>query len=159
MQAHKSLLTGTPIENSLKDLWAQFRFLQPDLLGEESVFQRFIAPVETGNRLIETRLQQLIAPFILRRSKREVAPELPALTEETIYCDMSEEQKEYYEQEKNSLRNILLQQPHATGGHTRSAYWNSILRLRQLAYHPRLIIPDSTDIRERRNKSSTLSAR
>ena len=55
---------------------------------------------------MEKRLQQLIAPFILRRSKSEVAPELPPLTEETIYCDMSEEQSESYEQEKNSLRNI-----------------------------------------------------
>ena len=62
---------------------------------------------------MEKRLQQLIAPFILRRSKSEVAPELPPLTEETIYCDMSEEQSESYEQEKNSLRNILLQQPTA----------------------------------------------
>lgn len=139
---HRLVLTGTPIENSLKDLWAQFRFLQPDLLGEESVFQkRFIAPVKQGNRLMEARLQQLIAPFILRRSKREVAPELPVLTEETIYCDMSEKQKEYYEQEKNSLRNILLQQPHATGRTHTFSILNGILRLRQLACHPRLIIP------------------
>ena len=92
---YRIALTGTPIENSLKDLWAQFRFLQPDLLGEESTFQKqFIIPIKQGNTRMEKRLQQLIAPFILRRSKSEVAPELPPLTEETIYCDMSEEQSE-----------------------------------------------------------------
>lgn len=77
---HRIALTGTPIENSLKDLWAQFRFLQPDLLGEESAFHKqFIIPIRQGNVRMEKRLQQIIAPFILRRSKSEVAPELPRL--------------------------------------------------------------------------------
>ena len=58
---------------------------------------------------MELRLRQLISPFILRRSKNEVAPELPPLTEEIIYCDMTEKQNEIYQQEKNSLRNTLLQ--------------------------------------------------
>ena len=58
---------------------------------------------------MELRLRQLITPFILRRSKREVAPELPPLTEEIIYCDMAKKQNEVYQQEKNSLRNTLLQ--------------------------------------------------
>lgn len=77
---HRIALTGTPIENSLKDLWAQFRFLQPDLLGEENAFHKqFIIPIRQGNVRMEKRLQQIIAPFILRRSKSEVAPELPRL--------------------------------------------------------------------------------
>lgn len=140
---HRLALTGTPIENSLKDLWAQLRFLQPDLLGTETDFQkRFLLPIRQGNKRIEAQLQQLIAPFILRRSKKEVAPELPPLTEETIYCEMPEEQRTCYEQEKNSLRNILLQQPqHADRQHTFSIL-NGILRLRQLACHPQLIFPD-----------------
>ena len=86
--------------------------LYTSLLGSESCFQkRFMLPIRQGNTRIEAQLQQLIAPFILRRSKGEVAPELPPLTEETIYCDMTEEQNTWYEQEKNSLRNILLQHP------------------------------------------------
>ena len=112
---HRLALTGTPIENSLKDLWAQFHFIQPDLLGTESAFQKqFIMPIRQGNERVRVQLQQLTAPFILRRSKKEVAPELPELTEETIYCDMTEEQNTCYEQEKNSLRNILLQHSQST---------------------------------------------
>lgn len=57
-------------------------------------------PIRQGNTRVEAQLQQLISPFILRRSKSEVAPELPPLTEETIYCDMPEEQNTLYEQEK-----------------------------------------------------------
>lgn len=140
---HRLVLTGTPIENSLKDLWAQFRFIQPDLLDAESVFQkRFLIPIRQGNQRIEAQLQQLIAPFILRRSKREVAPELPPLTEETIYCDMTEEQETFYEQEKNSLRNILLQHPQNTERLHSFSILNGILRLRQLACHPQLVFPD-----------------
>ncbi len=93
---HRLVLTGTPIENSLKDLWAQFHFIQPDLLGTENAFQKqFIMPIRQGNARAKVLLQQLTAPFILRRSKKEVAPELPALTEETIYCDMTEEGWKY----------------------------------------------------------------
>ena len=136
-------LTGTPVENSLKDLWAQFRFLQPDLLGEEREFHRkFLAPIRTGNKRMEARLKQLIAPFVLRRSKEEVAPELPPLTEETIFCGMTGEQKEVYEREKNSLRNFLLG-GQADKGRPFSVL-NGILRLRQLACHPRIVSPEFT---------------
>lgn len=142
---HRLVLTGTPIENSLKDLWAQFHFIQPDLLGTESTFQkRFIIPIRQGNTRLETQLRQLTAPFILRRSKSEVAPELPPLTEEIIYCDMSEEQRNSYEQEKNSLRNIFLQHPQSGNRLHSFSILNCILRLRQLACHPQLIFPDST---------------
>lgn len=140
---HRLVLTGTPIENSLKDLWAQFRFLQPDLLGDETNFQKqFINPIRLGNIRMEVRLQQLISPFILRRSKSEVAPELPSLTEETIFCEMSEEQHLHYEQEKNSIRNMLLQQPNLSDNRHAFSILNGILRLRQLASHPQLVFPD-----------------
>lgn len=140
---HRLVLTGTPIENSLKDLWAQFRFIQPDLLGEESLFNKqFITPIRQGNNRLEARLQQLVSPFILRRSKSEVAPELPPLTEETIFCDMTEEQHALYEKEKNSLRNILLQHVRTSERQNTFNILNGILRLRQLACHPQLILPD-----------------
>ena len=142
---HRLALTGTPIENSLKDLWAQFHFIQPDLLGTESAFQKqFIMPICQGNERVRMQLQQLTAPFILRRSKKEVAPELPELTEETIYCDMTEEQNTCYEQEKNSLRNILLQHSQSTNRLHSFSVLNGILRLRQLSCHPQLILPDYT---------------
>lgn len=120
------MLTGTPIENSLKDLWAQFHFLQPDLLGNESAFtKQFINPIKQGNSRMELRLRQLITPFILRRSKSEVAPELPPLTEEIIYCDMPESQDEIYLQEKNSLRNTLLQlSPNKNSTNSSGTQWH-----------------------------------
>ena len=137
------MLTGTPIENSLKDLWAQFHFLQPDLLGNESAFtKQFINPIKQGNSRMELRLRQLITPFILRRSKSEVAPELPPLTEEIIYCDMPESQDEIYLQEKNSLRNTLLRLSPNKKQHQQFTVLNGISRLRQLACHPRMIFSD-----------------
>lgn len=140
---HRLVLTGTPIENSLKDLWAQFHFLQPNLLGDENEFQKhFIAPIRQGNKRMEVRLQQLITPFILRRTKSEVAPELPSLTEEIIYCDMSEAQDTRYRQEKNSLRNTLLHEGEKKESFQPLTILNGILRLRQLACHPKLIFPD-----------------
>lgn len=140
---HRLVLTGTPIENSLKDLWAQFHFLQPDLLGNESAFtKQFINPIKQGNSRMELRLRQLITPFILRRSKSEVAPELPPLTEEIIYCDMPESQNEIYLQEKNSLRNTLLQLSPNKKQHQQFTVLNGISRLRQLACHPRMIFSD-----------------
>lgn len=142
---HRLVLTGTPIENSLKDLWSQFHFLQPDLLGDESTFnKRFIHSIRQGNTRTEVQLRQLISPFILRRSKKEVAPELPALTEEIIYCDMTDEQDTIYQQEKNSLRNVLLELKSSQEKHQSLTVLNGILRLRQLACHPQLICPDFT---------------
>lgn len=144
---HRLVLTGTPIENSLKDIWAQFHFLQPELLGNERAFtKQFINPIKQGDTRMETRLRQLIGTFILRRSKSEVAPELPSLTEEIIYCDMTEKQNEIYQQEKNSLRNTLLKlkfegkQPQ----HKQFTVLNGISRLRQLSCHPQMIFPDFT---------------
>ncbi|MDR3118646.1 MAG: DEAD/DEAH box helicase [Mediterranea sp.] len=150
---HKLLLTGTPVENSLKDLWSQFHFLQPDLLGPENTFQKlFINPIKQGNEQAEAKLQRLIAPFILRRNKEEVAPELPPLTEETIYCEQTEEQKDIYEKEKNSLRNMLLQLKTEKEKVPHFIVLEGINKLRQLACHPRMIDKtfqgDSGKIRE-----------
>ncbi len=142
---HKLILTGTPIENSLKDLWSQFRFLQPDLLGSESYYQkRYITPVKQGNINIQDRLSRLISPFILRRSKQEVAPELPSLMEEYFYCGMTDGQKEIYQREKNGLRNILLEQTHKRENRNNLTVLNGITLLRQLACHPAMVYPDFT---------------
>lgn len=139
---HRLILTGTPIENSLRDLWAQFHFLQPELLGNETTFSKhFINAIRQGDERMKDRLRQLITPFILRRSKQEVTPELPSLTEEVVYCDMTERQNELYQHEKNSLRNILLEQT-AEKGQQSFTVLNGILRLRQLSCHPQLFLPD-----------------
>lgn len=131
---HRLVLTGTPIENSLKDLWAQFNFINPGLLGTFSAFRdRYIIPItREGNTSAQNTLLRLISPFILRRTKRQVAPELPPLTEEVIYCEMTPEQEDIYKKEKNALRNLLW-------ADNKLIALNGIMRLRQLANHPKLI--------------------
>jgi len=91
---HKLVLTGTPIENSLSDLWAQFNFLNKGLLGSYHFFkQEFIQPIEKQNdQEREAKLQSIIDPFILRRTKRQVAKELPEKTEQVIHCQMTDPQ-------------------------------------------------------------------
>ena len=139
---NRLVLTGTPIENSLKDLWAQFNFINPGLLGTLVDFRnRFVNPiVKEGNERARQRLQQLICPFFLRRTKEQVAPDLPALMEEVVYCDMPEEQQELYKKEKNTLRNSLLEELHKN----KIIALNGITRLRQLANHPGMVLPEYT---------------
>lgn len=139
---HRLVLTGTPIENSLKDLWAQFNFINPGLLGSADGFRKhFILPItKEGNENAGKRLQQIIRPFLLRRTKQQVAPELPPLTEEVVYCEMTPEQREVYLKEKNALRNTILQERHKNT----FVALNGITRLRQLANHPRMYFQDYT---------------
>jgi len=137
---HRLVLTGTPIENSLKDLWAQFNFINPGLLGSADGFRKhFIHPItKEGNDNARKRLQQIIRPFFLRRTKQQVAPELPPLTEEVVYCEMTPEQREVYQKEKNALRNTILQERHKNS----FVALNGITRLRQLANHPHMVLAD-----------------
>ena len=137
---HRLVLTGTPIENSLKDLWAQFNFINPGLLGSADGFRKhFIHPItKEGNENARKRLQQIIRPFFLRRTKQQVAPELPPLTEEVVYCEMTPEQREVYQKEKNALRNTILQERHKNS----FVALNGITRLRQLANHPHMVLAD-----------------
>lgn len=139
---HRLVLTGTPIENSLKDLWAQFNFINPGLLGSSDGFRKhFIFPItKEGNENAGKRLQQIIRPFFLRRTKQQVAPELPPLTEEVVYCEMTSGQQEIYQKEKNALRNTILQERNKNT----FVALNGITRLRQLANHPQMVMPDYT---------------
>lgn len=142
---HRLVLTGTPIENSLKDLWAQFNFINPGMLGSaESFRNHFITPItKEGNARMEARLQQLIRPFFLRRTKVQVAPELPSLTEEVRYCEMSPEQEAIYKKEKNILRNTLMEIDNKEGLQKNSfVALQGMTRLRLMANHPRMLMPD-----------------
>lgn len=142
---NKLVLSGTPIENSLTDLWAQFNFINPGLLGNLNFFQSaFQIPIEKHNdESKKERLQQLIAPFILRRTKQEVAKELPELSEQQINCAMNEVQEAYYEREKSKARNMILENI-SSGGLKKASMQvlQSLMRLRQIANHPGLIDED-----------------
>jgi superfamily II DNA or RNA helicase len=137
----KLALTGTPLENSLDDLWAQFHFINEGLLGEWSSFRReFVLPVmKEKNEERETLLRRMIGPFLLRRTKEEVTPELPPLIQEVIYCDMTEAQQAVYEAEKNRIRNLLLEaREHPELPRNPFIALQGLNRLRQLANHPKL---------------------
>jgi len=139
---HRIVLTGTPIENSLSDLWAQMNFLNRGLLGSKNYFkQEFLLPIEKDNLPEATeRLHKLIHPFILRRTKEEVAKDLPSLTEETIVVEMSPEQFEFYETEKSAVRNVLLDNLQENKLQKSTFFvLQALTRLRQIAIHPKLI--------------------
>lgn len=144
---HKLVLTGTPIENSLTDLWAQVNFLNNGLLGNLTYFKkRFITPIEKQNdEEQQLKLQRLIQPFILRRTKDQVASDLPPVTEQTRFCEMTEKQKSLYEQEKSVIRNTILENIESQGIE-KSAFvvLQGLTRMRQLANHPAMIEDDAS---------------
>jgi len=140
--AHRLVLTGTPIENSLTDLWAQMNFLNPGLLGNLEFFRhQFATPIEKEKSEKQSHmLQTLIRPFVLRRTKKEVAKELPAMTQQVVYCEMPESQQAFYESEKSKARNLILDNIRQQGIEKSSfVILQSLTRLRQAANHPALI--------------------
>lgn len=139
---HRLVLTGTPIENSLSDLWSQINFINPGLLGNITFFKNeFVTPIEKfGDDKCRDKLKEIIRPFILRRSKKEVAKDLPELTEQYRYCDMLDEQKSIYEAEKSTIRNTILESIEENGI-AKSSFMvlQALTKLRQIANHPVLI--------------------
>jgi SNF2 family DNA or RNA helicase len=141
--AHKIALSGTPIENSLDDLWSQMQFINPDILGTYNFFaENFKIPIEKKqdeNSLAE--LKNLVQPYILRRTKEQVLKDLPELTEQIYYCDMDPEQEKLYEKEKSKARNFLLK----TDGSSpdKISIINTLMKLRQLSNHPKMIDQES----------------
>ncbi|MFP4023206.1 MAG: DEAD/DEAH box helicase [Thiohalospira sp.] len=141
---HRLVLTGTPIENSLTDLWAQINFLNKGLLGNLRFFKReFIQPIEkNSDPQKKEKLQQFIQPFILRRTKQQVAKDLPEKFESVVYCDMTEEQELFYEEEKSKIRNSILDHIESDENKPVMLAIEGLNKLRQIANHPVLIDPD-----------------
>ena len=139
---NRIVLTGTPIENSLTDMWSQMNFLNPGLLGNLSFFQsEFQWPIEkNADKDKEDKLLKLISPFVLRRSKMQVEPELPPISEQIIYCDMNDGQEAFYEKEKSKARNLMIEKLAEIGFNKSSiAILQSLTKLRQIANHPVLV--------------------
>lgn len=141
---YKVSLSGTPIENSLSDLWSQMQFINPDLLGGFAFFKReFILPIEKGqDEDKKARLRKLVKPYLLRRTKEEVAKDLPPLTTKLFYSEMAAEQKKRYEKEKSAARNYLLENYDSNNPQYRIIVLQTLTRLRQIVNHPRLVYPD-----------------
>ncbi|MBM3438878.1 MAG: DEAD/DEAH box helicase [Bacteroidetes bacterium] len=134
-------LTGTPIENTLLDIWSQMNFLNPGLLGSYTYFEKqFIKPIEKGANPQKTEeLRKLIDPFVLRRTKKQVMKELPPKIEKVHFCEMSAEQADLYESVKNQYRNEILNHVTELGiSKSRLKIFNGLMHLRQIALNPTL---------------------
>jgi hypothetical protein len=139
---HRLILSGTPLENSTLDLWSQFSFVNPGLLGSQSFFRNeFQVPIEKRSDEKKTqRLYSIIKPFLLRRHKSQVATELPDKVESTHYCDLTEEQERAYEEAKSYYRNLILRHIEDEGlAKSQMIVLQGLTRLRQLANHPKLV--------------------
>ncbi|SEN14810.1 Helicase conserved C-terminal domain-containing protein [Mucilaginibacter gossypiicola] len=141
----KLILSGTPVENSVNDLWTQMSFINPGLLGAQQFFQNeFVTPIEKKKDEDKARkLQALIKPFVLRRTKEQVATELPPKTENLFYSQMTEEQSSVYEEIKSEYRNELLKSlEDGTFAKTQIQVLQGLIKLRQIANHPIMIDKD-----------------
>lgn len=138
---HRLALTGTPIENRLLDLWSIFSFAMPGVLGNRSHFlQRFDAK---NDPLARRRLAARVRPFLLRRTKAQVARDLPDRVEEDLFCEMEAGQKTLYRAELKRARQIMLGlKTNRQLNQERFNILTSLLRLRQICCHPALIDKD-----------------
>jgi superfamily II DNA or RNA helicase len=137
---HRLVLSGTPIENHLGELWSLFEFLNPGMLGSASVFK--LSGPGARNPDPETRvlLGKALRPFILRRTKGQVARELPEKLEQTLYCDLDSRQRNLYNELRDHYRRTLLNQVERGGMNKfKIQILDALLRLRQAALHPGLI--------------------
>ncbi|WP_411726197.1 SNF2-related protein [Methyloglobulus sp.] len=140
--SHRLCLTGTPMENHLGELWAQFDFLMPGFLGDSAAFKRlYRTPIETfGNAEQKSRLSRRIAPFMLRRTKQEVVSELPAKTEIIRSVPLYEKQATLYESIRLTMEKKV-RDAIAQRGLSRShiTILDALLKLRQTCCDPRTL--------------------
>lgn len=144
-------LTGTPIENSTFDLFAQMNFVNPGFFGGVKNFQEgYAIPIDKdGDIARANELQRLIDPFVLRRTKEKVATELPAKTEDVIYCEMDTEQRQVYDAYRNKFKNELLGNIEAEGlNNSKLMVLKALTRLRQICDAPSLINDDDVTTSE-----------
>ncbi len=139
---HRLAMSGTPIENHLGDLWSIFEFLNPGMLGRSSVFKLYSNDVADNDA--QSALSQGLKPFVLRRTKKEVATELPDKFEETIFCDMDDAQRKRYDELREHYRQSLLGMVKEQGlGKSKMHVLEALLRLRQAACHPGLLADEA----------------
>ncbi len=137
---HRLAVSGTPVENHLGELWTLFEFLNPGMLGAANAFK--VAGGSMRNPDEETRrlLGHALRPFILRRTKEQVARELPPKTEQTVYCELEPEQRKLYDELRRHYRDSLLKRIETAGlANSKIQVLEALLRLRQAACHPGLL--------------------
>jgi superfamily II DNA or RNA helicase len=152
---HKLALSGTPIENHLGELWSLFDFLNPGMLGRVGRFACLAHDADADQRNL---LAAAVRPFILRRTKKQVAPELPDRVEQTIVVELDGEERKAYNELRDYYRQKLLNKIDTDGiGKSQIVILEALLRLRQAACHPGLI--DKARVNEPSAKLEELLAR
>jgi len=153
----KVALTGTPIENSISDLWSIMEFLNPGLLGSyESFRTQFIIPIQLEeDKKVLNKLRSLIAPFILRREKTDysIGLNLPKKKEQTIKVYLTNEQKRLYKTIVNNIRSCL---DNTQGIAKKGLILSTITKLKQICDHPVLFLKDNSKIENRSGKLEAL---
>ncbi len=142
-------MTGTPVENSTFDLYAQMEFVNPGFFGSMQHFRtHFANPIDKeANDLVAAELNRMIRPFILRRTKEQVARDLPPKTEDVLYCELEPEQRRIYESYLKTYRDKLLHRIESEGlEKSKLQVLEALTRLRQICDAPNLI--DDVDYRQ-----------
>jgi SNF2 family DNA or RNA helicase len=139
---HCVALTGTPVENRLRELWSVLDLTNPGLLGPRSRFERRYAhPIERrGDRVARSQLRRMIAPFVLRRTKADprVASDLPPRIERTVPCAMTDEQRERYAEAVEAFRRAAERREARSSMEHRGSVLALLTRLKQICDHPAL---------------------
>lgn len=142
---HRLALTGTPVENRLRDLWSIFNFLNPGYLGKEPQFRKaFEIPIQKNNDSTRSAaLKQLIEPFILRRLKtdRQIIQDLPEKIEQKVYCNLTPEQASLYEA---IVKDVETQLQEAEGIQRRGLILATLMKLKQVCNHPAQFLHDGS---------------
>lgn len=140
--AFRVTVTGTPVENRLEELWSQFQFTNPGLLGSREQFRRRYSEVSPQDAPEATAdLRRTIGPFILRRDKKSVAADLPPRTDVILHCELDDQERTLYDALLQTTRKEVAEQL-AGGGNVMKAL-EALLRLRQAACH-RALVPGQT---------------
>jgi SNF2 family DNA or RNA helicase len=142
---HRLALTGTPVENRLRDLWSIFNFLNPGYLGKETQFRKsFELPIHKDNdRAKSATLKKLVEPFILRRVKtdKRIIDDLPDKIEQKMYCTLSSEQASLYEA---VVKDVEEQLKEAEGIQRKGLILSTLLKLKQICNHPAQFLQDGS---------------
>lgn len=144
--AHRLTMTGTPIENNTFDLYAQMSFVNPGCFGSAKNFkERYSTPIDVnGDADAAQMLKQMIYPFLLRRTKEQVATDLPEKTESIIYCEMPKDQRKKYEELKKAIKQDVYKMIKEDGlNRSRFKILEGLLRLRQMCNSPKILQADS----------------
>lgn len=138
---HRVCLSGTPIENHLGELWSLFDFLMPGLLGDSATFtETFRTPIEKGgNQQRADALATKVGPLILRRTKDQVATELPPKTEIPHLIELGTDEKDLYETVRSTMDKHVRQALAIRGQEAQIVFLDALLKLRQICCHPRLV--------------------